>query len=72
MRFTHTLSYKELSSRAYTLIDIATSLYFFSKEVVMANGFYKECKTPPKLSIRVANELRISTTKEFCPTVFYN
>ena len=36
----------------------------------MTNGFYKDCKTVPKLSIRVAREQRISTTKLFCATVF--
>jgi hypothetical protein len=60
MRFTPTVSYKELSSKANTLIEIAASLNFVSKEFVMANGFYKDCKTAPKLSIRVATEQRIS------------
>ncbi len=36
----------------------------------MANGFYKECKTAPKLAIRVASEQHISMTKVICPTVF--
>ena len=36
----------------------------------MANGFYKDCKTAPKLAIRVASEQRISTTKVFCPSIF--
>jgi hypothetical protein len=27
----------------------------------MANGFYKDCKTAPKLAIRAASEQRIST-----------
>ncbi len=36
----------------------------------MTNGFYKDCKTFPNLSIRVASEQRISTTNLFCPTVF--
>jgi hypothetical protein len=71
MRFTTTVSQKELSSRADTLIDTATSLNFVSIEFVMANDFYKECKTASKLSIRVANEQRISATEVFCPTVFY-
>ena len=51
---------------------MAASLNFVSKDFVMTNGFYKDCKTVPKLSIRVASEQRISTTnKVFCPTVFY-
>ncbi len=37
--FTATVSYKELSSKAHTLIDTATSLNFVSKEFGMANGF---------------------------------
>ena len=36
----------------------------------MTNGFYKDCKTVPKLFILVASEQRISTTKLFCPTMF--
>ncbi len=51
MIFTAIISYKELSSRAHTLIDTTSSLNFVSKEFVMANGFYKDCKTAPKLSI---------------------
>jgi hypothetical protein len=43
MRFTATVSYKELSSRADTLIDVAASLSFDSKQFGMDNGFYKEC-----------------------------
>jgi hypothetical protein len=57
-----------LSLEANAIIDTATSLNFNSKEFVMANGFYKDCKTVPKLSIRVASEHRISTTKLFCTT----
>ncbi len=45
MRFTATISYKELSSKADTLIDTAASLNFVNKEFVFANGFYKDCKT---------------------------
>ncbi len=70
MRFSATLSYKELSSKTDTLIDTVASLEFFSKEFVMANGFYKDCKIAPKLSIRLAIEERISTAKVFCPKVF--
>ncbi len=70
MRFTAIISYKDLSSKANTLIDTTASLNIVSKEFVMANGFYKDCKTAPKLSIRVTSEQRISTTKLFCPTVF--
>ncbi len=44
MRITATVSNKELSSKAVTLIDIAASFNFVSKEFVMANGFYKDCK----------------------------
>ena len=41
-----------------------------SKEFVMANGFYKDCKIAPKLVVRVASEQRISTTKVLCPSAF--
>jgi hypothetical protein len=64
------MSYNGLSSKADTLIDTAASLYFGSKDFVVTNGFYKDCKTIPKLSIRVASEQRVSTTKVFCPAVF--
>ena len=70
MRFTAFVSCDELSSKADALIDTATSLNFVNKDFVVTNGFYKRCKTVPKLSIRVASEQRISTTKLFCPTVF--
>ena len=70
MRFTASLSCNELSSKADTLIDTAVSLNFVNKNCVMTNGFYKDCKTIPKLSILVASEQRISTTNMFCPTVF--
>jgi hypothetical protein len=36
----------------------------------MANGFYKHYKTAPKLTLRVASEQRIFTTKVFCPSTF--
>jgi hypothetical protein len=70
MRFTAVVSYNGLSSKVYTLIYTAASLNFVSKDFVVTNGFYKDCKTVPKLSIRVASEQRLSTTKLFCPTVF--
>jgi hypothetical protein len=70
MRFTASVSYDGLSSKANALIDTGASLIFFSKDFAVTNGFYKGCKTAPKLSIRVASEQRISTTKLFCPTTF--
>jgi hypothetical protein len=70
MRFTASVSYDGLSSKADTLIDTSASLNFVSKDFVVTNGFYKGCRTVPKLSIRVASEHRIPTTKLFCPTVF--
>ena len=70
MRFTAFVCYDGLSSKAYTLIDTPASLNFVSKDFFVTNGFYKECKTVPKLSIRVASDQRISTTELFCPTVF--
>ncbi len=52
MRFTAFVSYDGLSSKANTLIDTAASLNFVSKDFFVTNGFYKDCKTVPKLSIR--------------------
>ena len=65
MRFTASTFLNGLD-KAHTLVDTTTSLKFDSKAFVMANNFYKDCKTAPK--IRVANEQRISTTKVFCPS----
>jgi hypothetical protein len=65
MRFIATMPYNGLSLKADTLIDTAASLNFVSKEFAVTNGFCKDCKTTPKLAIRVANEHRISTTKGF-------
>ena len=59
-----------MSSKADSVIDTTASLDFVSKKFFMANGFYKNCKTAPKLDTRVASEQRISTTKMFCPSVF--
>ncbi len=71
IRFATTLCYnKELSSKADTLIDTEASLIFISKEFVMANDFYLDCKVAARLLNRVASEQRISTTKVFCRAVF--
>jgi hypothetical protein len=51
MRFIASGSYNGLSSKTYTLIDTAASLNFVSKDLVVTNGFYKDCKMVPKLSI---------------------
>ena len=70
MRFNAIVVLNGLSCKADTLIDTATSLNFARNEFVVANGFYKDCKTALKLTIRSASEQRISTTKMFCPSVF--
>jgi len=70
MRFNATVFLNGLSAKADTLIDTSASLKFLSKNFVMANGFYKDYKTAPKLAMRVAREQRIYTTKVFCPSVF--
>jgi len=70
MRFNATVVLNGLTAKADTLIDTTASLNFVSKEFVTTNGFYKDCKTAPKLAIRVASKQRISTTKVFCPSVF--
>ena len=44
MRFTATVSYNGLSSKADTLIDTAASLNFVSKHFVETNGLYKIAK----------------------------
>jgi hypothetical protein len=63
MRFTASMSYNRLSSKGDTRIGTAASLNFARKKNVMANGFYTNCMSAPKLSIKVASEQRISTTK---------
>jgi hypothetical protein len=70
MRFNATIVLNGLSAMADTLIDTSASLNFVSKKFVMADGFYKDCKTAPKLAIRVASEQRISTAEVFCSSVF--
>ena len=70
MRFNAIVSLNELWAKANTLIDTVTSLNFVSKEIAMANCFYKDCKTSSKLAIRVASEQRISTIKVVCLLVF--
>ena len=70
MRFNATAFGNGLSAKANTRIDTSASLNFVSKGFVVTNGSYKDCKTAPNLSIRVASEQRISTTKLFCPTTF--
>ena len=57
-------------AKADNLIATTTSLNFMSKEFVMANGFYEDCKTDSKLVIQVASKHRISTTKVFCSPFF--
>ena len=59
-----------VTAKAYTFIDTVALLNFVSKEFVIADGFYKDCKTAPKLVIRVASERRIYTTKVCCPPIF--
>ena len=51
-------------------MDTTTTRSFASEEFTMANGFYKDCKTAPKLAIRVSSEQRISTTKVLHPSDF--
>jgi hypothetical protein len=51
MRFNATVVLNGLSTMADTLIDTSASLNFASKEFVVASGFYKDCKTAPKLAI---------------------
>jgi len=70
MRFNATVYLNELSVKAHTLIDTAASLNFVSKDFIMTYGFYTDCKTAPKLYIRVAIEHRISENNVFCPLVF--
>jgi hypothetical protein len=70
VRFIEFVSLDILSVKADTHIDTKTSLNFVSKDLVMANDFYKDCKITLELAIRVASEQRISTTKVFCPSVF--
>ena len=70
MLFVASVSLNGFSAKADTLIDTTTSLNCVSTECGLANGFYKACKTAPKMAIRVASEQRISTTKVFYPSVF--
>jgi len=60
--FNATMYLNGLSAKANTLTHTQNSLNFVSKEFVMAKGFYKDCKTAPKLAMKVNSEQRISTT----------
>ena len=71
MRFDATLSLNGLSTKADTHIDTATSLNFVSKVFVMASGLYKDCKTDPKLAIRVALVSNVSLRLKFLSFSFY-
>jgi len=62
MRFTASIYLNGLSSKADSLIETPSSRNFVGTEFVIANGFYKDCKTALKMTIRVASEQRISTT----------
>jgi len=62
MRFNAKVVLNGLLAKANIRIHTTASLNFVSKEFVMANGFYKDCKTAPKHAIRMASEQRISTT----------
>jgi hypothetical protein len=53
MRFNATIVFNGLPAKADTLIETIVSLNFVSKEFVIANGFYKDCKT--KLAKRKGN-----------------
>jgi hypothetical protein len=77
MRINAIVSLIGLSAKVGTLIDTTASLNFVSNAngllwlwFVMANGFHKDCKIDPKLTIRVACGQRISMTKVSCPPVF--
>jgi hypothetical protein len=56
MRLTAMVSCNRLSVNADIIIETAASSNFVSKEFVMANGFYIDCNTIPKLSNRVASD----------------
>jgi len=70
MRFDAIVSLNGLPTKGDTRIGTSASVNFVIKEFVMANGFYKNCKSDHKLAIRVASEQRISTIKVFYPSVF--
>jgi hypothetical protein len=61
-----------LLAKADVLIDTAASLNFVSKKCVVANGFYKDFKTAPKVAITLASEQGISTIKVVRPSIFLN
>ena len=63
MLLTVTMSLSGLSSKANDLIDTVAFLNCESKEFVISNRLYKDCKIVPRFSIRVASERRISKTK---------
>ena len=62
MRLAASVSLNGLSTKADTLVKTTSSPDFDGKEFVMANSFYKDCKSAHKLAIRVDSEQRNSTT----------
>ena len=62
MRFAAIIYLNGLSSKADSLINTPSSRSFVGNEFVIANDFYKDCKTALKMTIRVASEQHISTT----------
>ena len=65
MRFAAIIYLNGLSSKADSLINTPSSRSFVGNEFVIANDFYKDCKTALNMTIRVASEQRIFTTNVF-------
>jgi hypothetical protein len=70
MRFIAYVFLNGLSTKEDTFVDTTASLNFVSKDLFMANGFYKDYKIALKLAIRIANAHRIYATTKICPSFF--
>ena len=68
MKLQFSIEYDSLRYDTNVLIDSATTLNFVSQEFLIRNGLVRKCVREPKITVRTANEQRISTNKSFLPT----
>jgi hypothetical protein len=67
MKLPISIEYDSLRYDTNMLIDSAATLNFVSQEFCIQNGLVGKCVRGPKISVRIANEHRISTNTSFSP-----
>ena len=71
MRVNVTVSHdNDMNATADAIIDTSATLNFVNLHYLQLYGLTKHCKAVPKVTVRVANEQRISTDKIYCPSLF--